>query len=156
MLVSYDITEARYRVPVALFGLILFGRVTSTLTSGDAAGAACPPCCIITGAAGVFDVAAISVALSTDAAGVFADCGFDCIVAVCLLCVPAAGITAPRFSGASVSIDLLGTIPIETALRQSGDNGKPYVEFFKNTRIEKEMISIAKKIRKNLINFKNV
>ena len=46
----------------------------------------------------------------------------------------------------NLGIDLLGTIPIETALRQGGDNGKPYVEFFKDTRIEKEMTSIAKKI----------
>jgi len=46
----------------------------------------------------------------------------------------------------NLGIDLLGTIPIETALRQGGDNGKPYVEFFKDTRIEKEMTNIAKKI----------
>jgi len=46
----------------------------------------------------------------------------------------------------NLDIDLLGTIPIEIGIREGGDNGEPYVEFFQNTNTEKEITSIAKKI----------
>ena len=46
----------------------------------------------------------------------------------------------------NLKIDLLGKIPIEIGLREGADNGKPYVEFFENSKTSKEIIEIAKKI----------
>ena len=42
--------------------------------------------------------------------------------------------------------NLLGKIPIEIGLREGADNGKPYVEFFEDSKTSKEIIEIAKKI----------
>ena len=46
----------------------------------------------------------------------------------------------------NLQIDLLGKIPIEIGLREGADNGKPYVEFFEDSKTSKEIIEIAKKI----------
>ena len=46
----------------------------------------------------------------------------------------------------NLNIDLLGKIPIEIGLREGADNGKPYVEFFEDSKTSKEIIEIAKKI----------
>ena len=37
----------------------------------------------------------------------------------------------------NLKIDLLGKIPIEIGLREGADNGKPYVEFFENSKTSK-------------------
>jgi ATP-binding protein involved in chromosome partitioning len=46
----------------------------------------------------------------------------------------------------NLQIDLLGKIPIEIGLREGADNGKPYVEFFEDSKTSKEISEVAKKI----------
>ena len=46
----------------------------------------------------------------------------------------------------NLNIKLLGKIPIEIGLREGADNGKPYVEFFDNSKTSLAIIEIAKKI----------
>jgi len=50
----------------------------------------------------------------------------------------------------NLKIDLLGKIPIEIGLREGADNGKPFVEFFENSKTSKEIIEIAKKITEKI------
>ena len=50
----------------------------------------------------------------------------------------------------NLNIDLLGSIPIEIGLREGADNGKPYVEFFENSKTSKEIINITKKITEKI------
>jgi ATP-binding protein involved in chromosome partitioning len=46
----------------------------------------------------------------------------------------------------NLNINLLGSIPIEIGLREGADNGKPYIEFVKDSDTAKEIIKIAKEI----------
>ena len=50
----------------------------------------------------------------------------------------------------NLGIELLGKIPIEIDLREGADNGKPYVEFFDDSRTASAIIEIAKKITKKI------
>ena len=50
----------------------------------------------------------------------------------------------------NLNIELLGKIPIEIDLREGADNGKPYVEFFDDSRTASAIIEIAKKITKKI------
>jgi ATP-binding protein involved in chromosome partitioning len=50
----------------------------------------------------------------------------------------------------NLNIELLGKIPIEIDLRESADNGKPYVEFFNDSRTTEKIIEIAKKITEKI------
>jgi ATP-binding protein involved in chromosome partitioning len=51
----------------------------------------------------------------------------------------------------NLNIELLGKIPIEIGLREGADNGKPYVEFFNDSKIAGVIIEIAKKISEKII-----
>jgi ATP-binding protein involved in chromosome partitioning len=50
----------------------------------------------------------------------------------------------------NLNIELLGKIPIEIGLREGADNGKPYVEFFNDSKIAGVIIEIAKKISEKI------
>lgn len=50
----------------------------------------------------------------------------------------------------NLNIELLGKISIEIGLREGADNGKPYVEFFEEKKLSKEIIRIAKKISEKI------
>ena len=49
----------------------------------------------------------------------------------------------------NLDINFLGKISINTKLRESSDEGKPYVEFFEKEEISNKIIDIAKQILKN-------
>ena len=50
----------------------------------------------------------------------------------------------------NLNINLLGVVPIEIGLREGADNGKPYLEFFSNTKTSDSITNIAKKILDHL------
>ncbi len=49
-------------------------------------------------------------------------------------------------AGKDFNVEVLGTIPIETDIVESGDSGKPFVYFFSKTEAGKEFLSIVDKI----------
>ncbi len=48
------------------------------------------------------------------------------------------------------NVEVLGAIPIETAIVESGDSGKPFVYFFSKTEAGKEFLSIVDKITEKI------
>jgi ATP-binding protein involved in chromosome partitioning len=50
----------------------------------------------------------------------------------------------------NLNIELLGKIPIEIGLREGADNGKPYVEFFDDSKTAVAIIKIAEKISEKI------
>jgi ATP-binding protein involved in chromosome partitioning len=45
-----------------------------------------------------------------------------------------------------MEVPLLGQIPIEISLRESGDQGCPYVEKYKDSQTAKEFIKVAEEV----------
>lgn len=50
----------------------------------------------------------------------------------------------------NLNIELLGKIPIEIGLRKGADSGKPYVEFYDDSKTSVAIIKIAKKISEKI------